>query len=150
MKIELKKEIRGTCLENIDKTFFEYKVPEGYFDNLSQRALAEAENPSNVNKVVRLIRYSSWMGITAAVVFLIASLCYFNIQISSENIFENISGEEIMEYASMEISLTDLDMAMLLEEELSGFVNISSEAIDQYIDDHTDLIELEKILEFQE
>ncbi|MDG2448344.1 MAG: hypothetical protein P8M34_01855 [Saprospiraceae bacterium] len=148
MSNEITEEIKGTILEQIDKKLLNQEVPESYFEKTEKEVFGRIELDEKRVKAISIPRLM-WLGIAASVSILLGFLVCMQNSESNNNIFQNADNEMLIQYASLDMDLTDLTYEELVgESEFSDFANIDDEALDAYIEDHTDITELEEILEY--
>ncbi len=148
MSNEITEEIKGTILEQIDKKLLNQEVPESYFEKTEKEVFGRIELDEKKVKTISIPRLM-WLGIAASVSILLGFLVCMKNSESNNNIFQNADNEMLIQYASLDMDLTDLTYEELVgESEFSDFANIDDEALDAYIEDHTDITELEEILEY--
>ena len=98
-------------LEDIDKNL-DYKVPEGYFENLPLQIQQRVEAEKSENKVIRL---PSWSYAVAASIVLMVSFVFMfdNPDPTAETLLADVSEEALIAYLE-EIEIDEYDIASAL------------------------------------
>ena len=144
MNEELKKEIQGTFLESLDKSQLNYEVPEGYFDALTDKVLSSPE----VKRTGRSVSIRQWLSIAASLVILVSAFFFMKGNPGTEQLLEGADDQELLEYVLTDMDLQESDIYDLtLSEDINQFDNINTEDIDLYIQNQTDIVELEELIE---
>jgi len=139
---ELKKELEGSLLGKTDKDQLKYHVPEGYFDTLTEKALEDEKGSKYRNP-----KMIYWMSLASSLLLLITF--YSGFSDSESRLFDNTDDEMLLEYAFNEMELEEVDLFELTENTPTNrFENITTQDIDLYIQNQTDIVELEELIEF--
>ena len=130
------KEIKMETNEKITSGF---KIPEGYWDDFSEKVMHQL--PNNEPKIISF--YSSrkkWIYSTAAILVIALSLPIIN---HLQNKEEELSSSEIENYLTMNKSVSDDEIVNLLEQEdidnLKISTPITKEAIEDELSNSTEL-----------
>ena len=148
-RIELKSELEGTILENVDKKLLSYGVTEDYFESLSEKVLEDI-NQAPTHVYGKRISLSVWIGIAASFLMLMGYMMCFHSTSSPEiNIFQSADTETLIQYATNDLEFEDISIEDIYElDEAPDFTGIDLEEVDSYIENHTDITELEEMIEY--
>ena len=145
MDDNLHDEIKGTILERINKKELNHKIPDGYFEDFNDQFFKNLESETKVFDISRFM----WIGIAASITILLGFFVCVHPSSRSSDLFQNADNELLIQYASNEMDLSDLTYEELIgDSEYSDFADLDDEILDTYIEDHTDITELEEILEY--
>jgi hypothetical protein len=153
MNEDLKKELEGFKLLHVDRSQFQNKAPDGYFDDLYNKVKIGADQ--EVSKTFHLFGIGFQKFAVAASIVLIAGIFYMHrfqnqISASAKEYTVDASEEVLFDYVVESFEVEDLFLLDENELELTAelFSNVALEDIDSYINEDLDLDDLEHLMDY--
>ena len=147
MNDELKKELKGSVLEKVNKEELLDAAPFGYFDKLTNNVLLEAQISKQKRNRFRFLSFNV-MSIAASLLVLVSVFFINAPDPTPANLFENTENQELIEFALNE-EFEDLEDEFFLDWEYTfSLSNLSDEEIDEYLENDLENIDLEQIKQY--
>lgn len=148
MNEELREELKGTILENIDKELLSPVPPIGYFDTLADNVLTSVQEKKSDTTIPRI--YSLRRLAAAASVMVLAGAFYWYLVPKSVTEmpldFTKTSEEDLLDYVYDDLELNDIAVFDEIELSTSGLsydlTELSEEEISRYLEMDMELNEL--------
>lgn len=114
----------------------DFKIPEGYFDQLEDRVMAKIA--ASEKPVIRMNQYRNWWYAAAAVVVLALGIGL----IWKNSVIEKTENVDLEHYLAYHTSLNQYDLMTMLDEEdikqLNQDLPVENEAIEDYLSNETE------------
>jgi len=148
MNEELRKEIKGTILESIDRKKLEGNLPDAFFADLSDQIIKQSKQKNKI----KTWNFNPILYATAASLALIVGILYMynlkNIN-QDQNIFQNMESQDLIDYASIEFDSEELyDLQIENLDYGTSFSDIDNDILEKYLEDKSEVIELSELIEY--